>query len=169
MTWLKNFYKWLRTPVQITISVEKDDKLTKLKEKHAAEMQKGKDSVINAVETLPKRNISEPVISFVECVKNNPKRFESNHIKERSTFDISVYSFKDKATGQQWEATILNYYYGIKNIIKGANFLSEDETDFLIKEIDKIYSSRKIRYNALMNLRERNRLKRIYCTQENTE
>lgn len=142
---------------------------------------------------LPKadKDISEPVISFVNCVRNNPKRFkvvyEFEYTRLRLTYDKSktfvgecglpetyTYAFKDTKTGESW--TLCGgttwprvYLTPVKNQTDNSEWLTKDERYYLITEIKNIMKDRKGRKEKLQSLRkerknrdERNRLKEIY-------
>ena len=126
--------------------------------------------------------ISEPVLSFVNCVKNNPKRFVLNY--EEPTEDCIVGDdgckavdnhwwsetriFKDLLTGEQWQYRISYSTKG--NSIYGCEFLTSDEKKYILKELGDFSGKRRSRFVELRNIRrqrksmkERERLKGIYC------
>lgn len=118
--------------------------------------------MINWIKNLFKekpKDISEPVLSFVECVRQNPKRFQINVVIEDPF--CYLYSCFDKEKG------IIHWMASYKN---KECFLTIDEKIYIRSELTKIYKSgpeRKERYIKLKKMRkdrdERNRLKKIYC------
>lgn len=135
----------------------------------------------------PEKDISEPVLSFVECVQENPKRFVvredfkyfglkfSNNLDIRSTKpEMYVFCLEDKVTKEMWtlsEGVELNFYNGFKENKHTYNpeWLTDDEKEYLITSIKPIFHNRRDRKEKLQELRkqrrirdERNRLKEIY-------
>lgn len=135
----------------------------------------------------PEKDISEPVLSFVKCVRENPKRFVvksdyeyfglkfSNNLAIRST-EPETYHFclQDKVTKESWtlcKDIVLSFYPGSKEIKHTYNpeWLTEDEKEYLITSIKTIFHDRRDRKEKLQEIRkqrrirdERNRLKEIY-------
>ena len=123
-------------------------------------------------------DISEPVLSFVDCVKQNHRRFildykEPEQVEESEELIVSWYSskisvFKDRLTGEKWSYRATYDTRGI--LICGCEFLTEDEKEYILKELGDFYRERLSRLVELRNVRiqrksikERERLKRIYC------
>ena len=132
------------------------------------------------------RDISEPVLSFVECVRNNRKRFTVRDIQwgydKRYEWEVI-----DKLTGQVFNAkycfdsfrrnygAIVQYYW--KDY---PEWLTTDELDYIRQELTSIYSKYRERINLrrsimrdrynrdseLRKSKERERLKGIYCQEE---
>lgn len=135
----------------------------------------------------PEKDISEPVLSFVKCVRENPKRFVvkadyeyfglkiSNNLVIRST-EPERYHFclEDKVTKESWtlcKDIVLSFYSGFKESKHTYNpeWLTEDEKEYLITSIKTIFHDRRDRKEKLQDIRkqrrirdERNRLKEIY-------
>lgn len=130
-------------------------------------------------------DISEPVISFVECVRNNPKRFEVNEFTGDYFYytnqildpeDYKSYTLWDKVTKEGWSVQgsryigpILVYLSHTDRCYSNPSFLTTDERVYIIKEIKDIMEYRKVRKIKLDQIRkdrrirdERNRLKEIY-------
>lgn len=128
-------------------------------------------------------DISEPVISFLKTVRENPKRFivygNSCVIytfmltKEQ---DYSFYSIRDIELSKGWfiKGDLYNDYYTV-NVFKNtlgheeAFFLTSDEKEYLIKEISSIMNYRVERkakldkISADRRIRDtRNKLKELY-------
>lgn len=131
-------------------------------------------------------DISEPVLSFVKCVQENPKRFnaysDTNHCYIMSTNnpeDYKAYKIYDKVAEKGWY--LCGCYYSNVWFIGGYPgeggpmysdpfFLTEDEKSFIIREVKAIMQYRGGRKEKLEQIRkerrirdERNRLKEIYC------
>lgn len=135
----------------------------------------------------PEKDISEPVLSFIKCVRENPKRFVvksdyeyfglkiSNSLVIRST-EPERYHFclEDKVTKESWtlcKDIVLSFYSGFKESKHTYNpeWLTEDEKEYLITSIKTIFHHRRNRKEKLQDIRkqrrirdERNRLKEIY-------
>jgi hypothetical protein len=140
--------------------------------------------------TRPEKNISEPVLSFVDCVRDNPQRFSVQRdfiytitpvtLRLSHQFeDYRCYRIKDKHLNLGWfiagraYSNPSFYMQMTKNGIfqfQPALFLTNDEKFFIVKELTKIFQDRQDRKDRLDKLRkerhvrdERNRLKEIYC------
>lgn len=140
------------------------------------------------VKPLKGEDISEPVISFLETVRKNPKRFkvgaDCSSYTARSVEEIpdyKAYKIWDKdlslgwhVRGSRWIGSpvfLLEYGGpGIKFCHYEHAFLTPDEKEYLIKEISSIMNYRvdckakldKIR--ADRRIRDtRNKLKELYC------
>lgn len=133
------------------------------------------------------KNISEPVLSFVECVKKDRKRFilDSNTSFNRNYTSIyrahsnKAYRVYDKKTKQGWiligetfsYSGSLGWYYEEEDLyFQTPEFLTRDEELYLIKELTFVVDQWKQRKNSYYKQRhnrrirdERNRLKEIYC------
>ena len=123
-------------------------------------------------------DISEPVLSFVNCVKQNHRRFildyrEPEEVEESEEMIVSWYSskisvFKDRLTGEKWSYRATYDTRGI--LICGCEFLTEDEKEYILKELEDFYRERWSRLAEIRrirrqrkNIKERERLKGIYC------
>lgn len=132
-------------------------------------------------------DISEPVISFVECVRKDPKRFSvdsdcGNYCVQVLT-DIEhykAYKIWDKKLKAGWYVKGSRYlmsnsmfvYKFTKNgpeFYEHAFFLTTDEKEYLIKEISSIMNYRVDRKAKLDKIRAdrrirdtRNKLKELY-------
>lgn len=121
--------------------------------------------------------ISEPVTSFVECVRNNPRRFDCKRNYGSRVVVNGVhmgykiaYWVKDKTTGEAW-------YYGML-LVKGSGassveWLTNEERRYLIDELSQIYTARSRKLSTIKEVRkqracnaERKRLIGIYCKGE---
>lgn len=126
-------------------------------------------------------NISEPVISFVECVRKNPKRFDVAKDTSWSYSpepDNSCYRIWDKSLAKGWYVREENwtglYYFTMPlfgaEYYEEAFFLTPDEKEYLIQEISSIMNYRVYRKAKLDKIRAdrrirdtRNKLKELYC------
>ena len=121
-------------------------------------------------------DISEPVVSFVKTFKENPKRFTYVKDKDRENIINSRVSYirkilTDTFTKEVFEITEINlckWKLNHPNII-----LTEDEIDYIDKEIVTPYNERKAKYvetklnrecvqEKRKELKERRRLTKIY-------
>ena len=109
-------------------------------------------------------DISEPIISFVNTFKENPKRFT---YVEYEGYVCSLHTdyrvLTDTFTGEVFKIAESHYGWSIRNSeIK----LTADEIDYIDREIMKPYRKRKNRYHRIVNerkeLQERRRLTKIY-------
>lgn len=138
------------------------------------------------------KDISEPIISFVKCVQENPKRFKVVYDYEYNDMGFSYntsqpivkeiadhyyFIFKDLQTKESWSLyggfrapvlTRVNDYEGKHT--SNPEWLTQDERVYLINSIKTIFESREGRKERVVELRkerrvraERNRLKEIYC------
>lgn len=91
------------------------------------------------IETL---NIGEPVLSFIECVRNNRRRFSftNGNVFLRS----HTITLTDRETGEQW--CVRSYYNGgfdnYNRLEDKLDWLTNDEQEYLIKELSKIAKER---------------------------
>jgi hypothetical protein len=133
-------------------------------------------------------NISEPVISFLKTVRENPKRFvvdqDCSYYVVGSTCEIPnyrAYRIWDKkldkgwyVKGRLWLTNVCFISHSNKEgfhpySFEHASFLSEDEKEYLIKEISSIMNYRINRKAKLDKIRAdrrirdiRNKLKELY-------
>lgn len=118
------------------------------------------------------KGVSEPVISFIKCFKENPKRF---------TFKLSSYNgvtctylCKDTLTQESWEVKRGNYKHDnpYKGFYQFPAFLTPQETFLLFNTIYDYLHSEKLKLEQLEGVRrqrvkdkERKRLIEVYkCT-----
>lgn len=118
------------------------------------------------------KDISEPVLSFIKCVRENPKRFCLIYNYE---FKLDYYfSLQDKNTKEGWTLSKGNIQYVCASSwclthTTNPEWLTEDEKEYLITSIKTIFHDRRDRKQKLQDIRkqrrirdERNRLKEIY-------
>lgn len=113
-----------------------------------------------------KKDISEPVFSFVKIVKENPKRFKLKLDRLRVCyFGIHRWDFKDVISRKSW------YFSTHRDIpMTFPEFLTEDEKIFLLEELRPVFIKKAERYSELKEQRkqrrtnkERQKLIEIYC------
>lgn len=130
--------------------------------------------------------VSEPVLSFVECVRENPKRFDVDSIvsdtycsyyDKGSSIDYRLYRIWDKQVkrgwllrGERFLSPFEFYNPSEKRFYEDTFFLTNEEKLFVVEEITKIMGYRKGRKERLEQIRHerrvrdrRNNLKEIYC------
>lgn len=133
------------------------------------------------------KNISEPVLSFVKCVQENPKRFVvtfdfeyygysfvENHMIKDDKPKTYHYSLLDTKTKESWSLFDGSFTACYSKVIDrkhthNPEWLTEDEKEYLIVSIKALFHNRKDRKTKLEQIRkerrirnERNRLKEIY-------
>lgn len=122
-------------------------------------------------------DISEPVLSFVDCVKQNHRRFVLDYkepVEHEAGKQVVVWYayksrvFKDRVTGEEWSYCLSDGFKG--SVIWGCDFLTYDEEKYILSELGDFYHKRwsrlaKIRHirKNRKNVTERERLKGIYC------
>lgn len=142
---------------------------------HNKNDQTGIDSELPPVKTKvpmpevkpPKDSISEPVVSFVECVRKNPTRFMVEEVAR--SYDYSTFTLMDNKTIEMYSVSVYKYRgfvpYGdpeVINFYHYPSFITENEMRFIYYELISVYNERKDRYRELKNQRERRRLTKIY-------
>lgn len=126
----------------------------------------------------PKKDISEPVLSFVECVRKNPKRFKvSSYYDHMSYFSLTsvsgiyepvyLYTLVDTKTKEKW--CLSRGCTMAIDFTANPEWITKDEREYLIEVLTKIFKDRVGRKAKLKKIRkdrrirdERNRLKEIY-------
>lgn len=145
---------------------------------------KKNDSIVNEDSAEePKLNISEPVLSFIQEVKNNPKRFRLKQIKPDTQEDYpytmiksslpteDFYQLKDKDTLEVWDVSIEHSHYMHRSrTYKFPAWLTYDECKLIHSTFYEIYEARKkkikereLERKERKNKQERDRLKLVYC------
>jgi len=116
------------------------------------------------------KDISEPVYSFVECVRNNPKRFIVE-CRENSGVNIEdfyqTFSVEDKNTQEQWSTMMAGF--SALSVMSKPDFLTYDEVVYVVAELKAIYQGRDAKKRSILKNRanraydkERKRLMEIY-------
>ena len=125
---------------------------------------------------LPK-DISEPVSSFVECVRNNPRRFKLTEVAAKPQGQqytcLKMYTLKDKFSGEVFTAFRETDYRYCETNWKFPTFVTKAEGNFLAEQLPIIFSGKLKNLVRMKTLRrerkvrvERDRLKLIYCKEE---
>ncbi len=134
--------------------------------------------------TPPKKsiNISEPVLSFVEEVKTNPKRFglyravsnghyllvdKNNRVSYGFKQGMIYHPFLMRDAAQSFIETLPVFEsenYKIK--VEQVSWLTEDEEKYLYKELYEPHIARKERYKEVLRIRKeknhRRKLRKLY-------
>lgn len=114
-------------------------------------------------------DISEPVTSFLECFKQQPRRFKFVRTdKKYNDYGIQRYLFTDTKTSESWKISYWPYYETPPKI-EDVTWMTDDERELIFEVLAKYYGDRverlsKIRkdlYTAKVN-KERERLTAIY-------
>ena len=130
----------------------------------------------------PKKDISEPVISFINTLKANPRRFkivwlnrgeyeDSIYLGGVSFMNTREYVLVDKVSGEKflfkkYGQSVRNYY----DAYSLPAYLTNDEQKWVIDEVQSVFiqkgqALRDIRQQRASrgHQKERNRLKEVYC------
>jgi|TARA_A100001391_G_scaffold199931_1_gene183722 hypothetical protein len=114
-------------------------------------------------------NVSEPVISFVKCFKENPKRFKGYFGMNTE----QVYSLEDKVTGIKYTYSLESYtelrpsITRIYSIVGSLNInyeeleLTFEESRFLVKSLRGIMQNRVAKRNKILEQRKQRTQKRL--------
>lgn len=120
-------------------------------------------------------DIKEPVYSFVECFKNNPKRFKLKVEKDPGRYSNCVrfnYQLTDTQTKKNFEAsrTIYSYRYIADGFNNYPEYLSQDEIRYIYNELSQVYEVRRKKLQEIKQMRakrkadkEREQLMKDYC------
>lgn len=127
-----------------------------------------KVSVVKKPEADKLQDISEPVISFVKCFKENPNRFKI----QRGDYDLTFpeFSIEDKKTNESWKFNIYSCGYAIVCPISSfPSFLTNQEVTYIYKQLKDVLRKRQEKLNSIRAIRaqrkhkaERERLTTIY-------
>lgn len=110
----------------------------------------------------PEKDISEPVLSFVEIYKKNHRRFRIS-AEPFVTPDVDCWTLYDRINNKTFTALVgwgycNSYYKGNKN----AEWMTEDELVYIFDEIRSFLDERKALIQNKKNLRARERLTKLY-------
>lgn len=113
-----------------------------------------------------KNKISEPVISFVKCFKENHRRFKierlnkiwSDHAEIRITDLITKESYE-----LVFEYSVLCEKIVISPTSENLKWATNEELDYLFHEIYTFLGDRKKKLTEIRNNRQRKRLMEVYC------
>lgn len=125
-----------------------------------------KDPIVTEKPVGVKPNVSEPVISFVNAVKKNPKRFK---ITKSGGFSFGVfdYSVFDKKTLGNFSCVIYSrksVYTGNSQHVFGKSepWLTDEEVLYVVKELEDFFKEKVERVKAKIEKRARERLTKLY-------
>jgi hypothetical protein len=134
----------------------------------------GYKTVVEEVEEPPPvLDISEPVISFCNCIKEDFRRFKiesSNNYNAHPSYEM--YTLTDRLTGESWwyKTFIPMSHCSTLWSEISCPFLTEDEKKFIVQTICQIFSKRASKLYSLKEKRrqraidkERQRLIGVYC------
>lgn len=115
----------------------------------------------------PDQVISEPVISFLEVYKANPKRFKAKASTEHSGihFSIEKYCLVDKVENKTFSVNRTIFMYGdCDSWVKGVNtkWATEEEIDFVYQVISDERVNRLMSIKRKRHAEERARLTKLY-------
>lgn len=115
----------------------------------------------------PDQAISEPVTSFLEVYKANPKRFKVKVTKEASGvhFDIKKYSLIDKVENKTFSVNRTTFVYNsCSSWVKGLNtkWATEEEIVFVYQVISDERLERLMEIKRKRHAEERDRLTKLY-------
>lgn len=129
-----------------------------------------RDSLNNNTEEPKKLDISEPVLSFVETYKENPKRFKIvSEVKDQTGYSYSQqFHLTDQTNGNVFVALKechlrLGYSEVTYGWSKSTEFLTTDEIEFIFQTIQDINSNRRIKIHEYKINKQRNQYIRDYC------
>lgn len=141
-----------------------------------AAAEKEKENLYN-----PLFGVSEPIISFVETVRNNPKRFRIREEIYTYNRGACFHVFKDKYTKEALEFSIEDHWYRTcgsdfsvsrqhKYILtfpsNRLSWISHIEKQYLVKEIKNILTEEYERKRERVQSRQRKHYMKIYCKGE---
>ena len=133
----------------------------------------GEDNTCCREDTKPEiNNISEPVISFLKCFKDNPKRFKVScglYTVEMSMNITQTYFITDKENGIKYKYSACPLRDERNDCIDARKLLSHQEITHVISVFEAEFKDRQERYNQILKQRKqrervklRNRLTKIY-------
>lgn len=120
-------------------------------------------------------DIKEPVYSFVECLKSNPKRFvldTTKNFEGRRGSPRFEYELIDTGTGKIFKTCVVVYSYTYKSFgfTNYPQYLSQDEIRFIYNELSQVYEARRKRLQEINQIRakrkadkEREQVMKDYC------
>lgn len=121
---------------------------------------------------VPKKDISEPVFSFVKTFLENPKRFRL--IKTYAftqLYPFTNFTLVDKLLNESFVATRSHDFKGVSWSF--SDYITKDEEEHILTVMKEYFNNRGIKLNKLKELRkervslkERQRVKNLYCTGE---
>lgn len=126
----------------------------------------------DVLEETPKKDISEPIISFVKFLKENPENFLLKRQGLKSMGDVILSEFKliDKVNRKTYTYSLTTIVGGSLYLSTGSvNFLTEDEDNYLLEAhrwgMKYIEAKEEVKRKA-RDLAEREEYKKIYCKEK---
>lgn len=114
----------------------------------------------------PEKDISEPVLSFIEVYKANPKRFKINFEQEETEeFIKHSYSLHDKQQNLTFKVSVKQYYgWSHRNWTGGLNatWATDEEIRYVYGEIRDERLVRHAELKGKRDKRARERLTKLY-------
>ena len=113
------------------------------------------------------KDISEPIISFVECVKNNPRRFKSKQEVCLQTKEV-LWLITDKVEKISWKIKV-PYRRNIPTYFSCDTYFTPDEKELLWRVFKECFNNqKKVKEDLRLKrgMAKRERLKTIYCKEE---
>lgn len=117
------------------------------------------------VEELKPKDISEPILTLVELMKKDFKRF---HAKEETSSRRTIITLKDIKTGMCLELGA-SWGFGLDIQVISPEWFTKDEADLIYTTFEKIRWDRQIRINKIrqwQNKRKRQKWVDVYCKEE---
>ncbi|MNZ56185.1 hypothetical protein D3C78_741260 [compost metagenome] len=108
--------------------------------------------------------VSEPVISFVQCVQKNPRRFHLS--REFHPWGSTRLTLLDRESGKTFGAWIEEIFREGDAYHFDDHWLTDAEQDYIVKCLIKVFEGKQERLKQLRGLRRRNQLKKLYCKEE---
>lgn len=145
-------------------------------EMHEAENRVPKVPPMPEVKPPKEPDLSEPVLSFVECYRKNPGRFITN--VQYCFYDVNRYTMKDKKTNQEWK---LNFHYSRYASEQDSSYLPSDnakwatydELKYILDVVHEVSGQRWMKLDKIRKDRhakqmanERQRLMSVYCKED---
>ena len=136
-----------------------------------------KGPLVTEKPTVVKTNISEPIISFVNAVKKDPKRFTINKVEEGydGVSKACEYSIIDKKLDKSFSCRLCvftDYEHGInynvtfieRKVVRGKSepWLTNEEVLYVIKELEDFFKEKVERVKSKIEKRARERLTKLY-------
>lgn len=113
-------------------------------------------------------DISQPVYTIVEKVKENPKRlkFSNEVVCSEEYFKVWDYNVKDTITGCTGTYMIVSLSDISDNLTINGLALTRDEKSYILSELKPIlkpiYDERKVRYKNIIESRNRAKMQKIW-------
>lgn len=153
----------MNNPMSRLISMLRRDAKEEYEKRHPTKTREQREN---------KFDISEPVISFLKCFKENPKRFRLG-TRSVGSFYTSSYKralFIDLKTKEKWNVTLRWYGSDLPTFdIENVQWMTSDEKDLVSSTLRDYYIDRGLKLHTIRLERkarkvkkERDRLTAIY-------